>query len=37
MRIHVADRECSLKQVTEKTVFVVYQCDSAADIPPHPI
>ena len=37
--VHAADQECSLEQVTEETVFVVYQCDCAAssDIPAHPI
>ena len=37
--IHVDDREYSLKPVTEKAGFVVYQCDSADDdsIPPYPI
>ena len=37
--VHIDDREYSLKPVTEKAGFVVYQCDSAVDdnIPPYPI
>ena len=37
--VHIDDREYSLKPVTEKAGFVVYQCESAVDdnIPPYPI